>query len=141
MIILPISALIINVLHSAGCGRTGTFCTIDTVLGLLLAAKSLEFELTENLIPDIITRFRTQRMETVQTAVRYHGEFVSIFLRSKHVGYYSFNSNSAMRQLIIFLIILLLFYYEVINAIFNHQAATMKQSIISLAIPSVPIMK
>lgn len=59
------------VLYSAGCGRSGTFCTIDTVLELL--KKPDAFDYNETLILQIVETFRTQRMQTVQREVSSNG--------------------------------------------------------------------
>lgn len=53
--------------YSSGCGLTGIFCTIDTVLELL--KKLDEFNFGKTLITDIVEKFRTQRTQTVNTLV------------------------------------------------------------------------
>jgi protein tyrosine phosphatase len=55
------------IFYSAGCGRTGTFCTIDTVMELL--KKPDAFDYHEALLLQIMETFRTQRMQTVQRGV------------------------------------------------------------------------
>lgn len=52
---------------SAGCGRTGTFCVIDTVLQRLL-----ENDVSSDIIWETVYRFREQRISMVQT----HKQFV-----------------------------------------------------------------
>ncbi|KAI7869125.1 protein-tyrosine phosphatase-like protein [Spinellus fusiger] len=47
---------------SAGCGRTGVFCTLDTVIQCLGAC-----EQKEDLIFSVISKFREQRVHMVQT--------------------------------------------------------------------------
>ncbi|KAH3683484.1 hypothetical protein WICPIJ_005545 [Wickerhamomyces pijperi] len=66
---------------SAGCGRTGTFCTLDTIVGentgvipLLRESGNLVFKLVEN--------FRKQRMSMVQSLRQY------LFLYEALVYYY-----------------------------------------------------
>ncbi|ORX76502.1 hypothetical protein K493DRAFT_294001 [Basidiobolus meristosporus CBS 931.73] len=49
---------------SAGCGRTGAFCTIDTVLESL-AAKSVDT--ANDVIAETVDQFRDQRLSMVQT--------------------------------------------------------------------------
>jgi protein tyrosine phosphatase len=55
------------IFHSAGCGRSGTFCTIDTVMRLLKKPSAFNYE--KDLIIRIINTFRTQRTYMVQTSV------------------------------------------------------------------------
>ena len=54
---------------SAGCGRTGTFCTIDTALQLLHRSQDIQYLPNRDFIIDIVKKFRTQRMHLVQTPV------------------------------------------------------------------------
>lgn len=47
---------------SAGCGRTGVFCTVDAVIDLLQREQSG----SEDLVEEVVGRFRDQRMSMVQ---------------------------------------------------------------------------
>ncbi|ORZ18098.1 protein-tyrosine phosphatase-like protein [Absidia repens] len=56
------------VIHcSAGCGRSGAFCAIDTVLRRLTLADQQQQQCTADALWDIIFRFREQRLSMVQT--------------------------------------------------------------------------
>ncbi|ORX86164.1 hypothetical protein K493DRAFT_319846 [Basidiobolus meristosporus CBS 931.73] len=59
---------------SAGCGRTGTFCTIDTVLSLL---PTLEDD-SVDLIFEVVKKFREQRRIMVQTVKQYEFCYMAI---------------------------------------------------------------
>ncbi|CAG8446766.1 5259_t:CDS:2 [Ambispora gerdemannii] len=54
---------------SAGCGRTGAFCTIDTVLKQLKSAKTTgqNIDLSVDIIKATVESFREQRLSMVQT--------------------------------------------------------------------------
>ncbi|QOU21452.1 hypothetical protein BRETT_001175 [Brettanomyces bruxellensis] len=59
---------------SAGCGRTGCFCTIDTCVDLFLSEKDKCLESANNekdLVYDIISKFRCQRVSMVQNLRQY----------------------------------------------------------------------
>ena len=69
-------ALPIVVHCSAGCGRTGTFCTVDSVVATLEARMQERFpsitgfegdESTEDLVAKTVEDFRLQRLSMVQT--------------------------------------------------------------------------
>ncbi|CAG8473130.1 13639_t:CDS:2 [Acaulospora colombiana] len=53
---------------SAGCGRTGAFCTIDTVLSLF---HEKNFDTSKDIIQETIARFREQRLSMVKTLRQY----------------------------------------------------------------------
>jgi protein tyrosine phosphatase len=52
--------------YSSGCGRTGTFCTIDTVIKQL---DRFKLESYEDLLFNTVTNFKTQRKKMVQNVV------------------------------------------------------------------------
>jgi protein tyrosine phosphatase len=52
---------------SAGCGRTGTFCTVDTVLDVLKTGNVSE----EDLIEKVVRELRLQRLSMVQSLRQY----------------------------------------------------------------------
>lgn len=56
---------------SAGCGRTGVFCTIDTVLSLVLQQLKIgdtqATDLETDLVEYVVRNFRDQRLSMVQT--------------------------------------------------------------------------
>ncbi|ORX99526.1 hypothetical protein K493DRAFT_212497 [Basidiobolus meristosporus CBS 931.73] len=52
---------------SAGCGRTGAFCTIDTVLEMLASKERSMLTMKEDVIAEIVNQFRDQRLSMVQT--------------------------------------------------------------------------
>ena len=66
---------------SAGCGRTGTFCTVDSVIAILNARFKDEYgshmsrfrddETTKDLIARTVEDFRHQRLSMVQTLRQY----------------------------------------------------------------------
>lgn len=59
---------------SAGCGRTGCFCTIDTCIDLFLSERDQSLESANNekdLVYDIISKFRSQRVSMVQNLRQY----------------------------------------------------------------------
>ncbi len=64
-----------TVVHcSAGCGRTGTFCTIDTIIDIFkndLIEKKYLINNDDNLIYNIVGQFRSQRISMVQTLRQY----------------------------------------------------------------------
>lgn len=64
----PLQTAPILVHCSAGCGRTGTFCTVDTVLGML-EAKTVEGpqQGDNDWIAECVAEFRQQRLSMVQT--------------------------------------------------------------------------
>ncbi|KAG0687128.1 hypothetical protein C6P40_002851 [Pichia californica] len=55
---------------SAGCGRTGSFCVIDTCIDILFN-KLNNVDNSEDLIYDITSKFRSQRVFMVQTLRQY----------------------------------------------------------------------
>ncbi|KAI8077740.1 protein-tyrosine phosphatase-like protein [Halteromyces radiatus] len=55
---------------SAGCGRTGTFCVVDTVTGWLKHSESKEDEWVDPVF-EVTDAFRQQRTTMVQTASQY----------------------------------------------------------------------
>ncbi|KAI8380441.1 protein-tyrosine phosphatase-like protein [Choanephora cucurbitarum] len=57
---------------SAGCGRSGTFCVIDTMIQRLWHDKDVYTSSTQDKLWETIYRFREQRMSMVQT----HRQFV-----------------------------------------------------------------
>lgn len=57
---------------SAGCGRSGTFCVIDTIIQRLWHEKDVYTSTTIDKIQQTVSRFREQRMSLVQT----HRQFV-----------------------------------------------------------------
>lgn len=57
---------------SAGCGRSGTFCVIDTVIQRLWHEEEVYTAATTDKIKETVNRFREQRMSMVQT----HRQFV-----------------------------------------------------------------
>lgn len=59
-----------TIIHcSAGCGRTGTLCTIDTVLNIL--KNNVDLNLAFDPIYDIVNNFRRQRISMVQNLGQY----------------------------------------------------------------------
>ncbi|KAK6461302.1 protein tyrosine phosphatase [Scheffersomyces coipomensis] len=54
---------------SAGCGRTGTLCTIDTMINIMNHAKN---PLEQDLIYNIVNNFRKQRISMVQNLRQYY---------------------------------------------------------------------
>ena len=50
---------------SAGCGRTGAFCTVDTVLKLLKQNNNIQ-DLQKDVVKDVVEKFREQRLSMVQ---------------------------------------------------------------------------
>jgi tyrosine-protein phosphatase 2/3 len=56
---------------SAGCGRTGTFCTIDSTLSLLQSIREQGLDVNQDLIQKVVLRFREQRLSMVQTLRQY----------------------------------------------------------------------
>lgn len=52
---------------SAGCGRSGAFCTIDTVLHRLTNPSCTKKEEAHDILLETISRFREQRLSMVQT--------------------------------------------------------------------------
>jgi protein-tyrosine phosphatase len=60
------------VIHcSAGCGRTGTFCVIDTVIQRLCQERDVCTSCSVDKIYETVKRFREQRMSMVQTHRQY----------------------------------------------------------------------
>lgn len=57
---------------SAGCGRSGTFCVVDTIIQRLWHEHDVYTSTTVDKIQQTISRFREQRMSLVQT----HRQFV-----------------------------------------------------------------
>lgn len=57
---------------SAGCGRTGTFCTIDSVVDVL-SRQTPKMRAQDNIdhISQVVSEFRTQRLAMVQTQRQY----------------------------------------------------------------------
>ena len=52
---------------SAGCGRTGTFCTVDTVLNMLELGTEMTKDENSDLVAYTVEHFRGQRISMVQT--------------------------------------------------------------------------
>ena len=52
---------------SAGCGRTGTFCTIDSVIDRMKRVGSESASKDADLVADTVSHFRRQRLSMVQT--------------------------------------------------------------------------
>lgn len=50
---------------SAGCGRTGTFCTVDSAIDIMQRNSSVMSK-TQDLIADLVNELRTQRLSMVQ---------------------------------------------------------------------------
>lgn len=65
MQVLEVSSLV-KCIYSAGIGRTGTFCTLDTILSLLECA---DVDLDSDLVQKVILHFRDQRNDMVETFV------------------------------------------------------------------------
>lgn len=57
---------------SAGCGRSGTFCVIDTMIQRLWHEREVYTSTTHDKVWETVSRFREQRMSMVQT----HRQFV-----------------------------------------------------------------
>jgi protein tyrosine phosphatase len=55
---------------SAGCGRTGTFCTVDSIIDHL-SVRMIEREDEEDLVFRSVSEMREQRMSLVQTLRQY----------------------------------------------------------------------
>jgi len=56
---------------SAGCGRTGAFCTIDSTLTLLNKIREQGLDVDQDLIQSVVLKFREQRLSLVQTLRQY----------------------------------------------------------------------
>jgi protein-tyrosine phosphatase len=56
---------------SAGCGRTGTFCVVDTVIQRLWHDRDVYTSSTIDKVQETIGQFREQRMSVVQTHRQY----------------------------------------------------------------------
>ncbi|GBC03859.1 hypothetical protein RclHR1_05370004 [Rhizophagus clarus] len=65
----PIGPMVVHC--SAGCGRTGAFCTIDTALTLLNNIREKGLDVNEDLIQNVVMKFREQRLSLVQTLRQY----------------------------------------------------------------------
>lgn len=72
---------------SAGCGRTGTFITLDTIINLLDFNNT---EINQELIPEIIKKLREQRMSMVQNL----RQFLSIY--ELLINYFTHDMNFNM---------------------------------------------
>ncbi|VEU21498.1 DEKNAAC102561 [Brettanomyces naardenensis] len=77
---------------SAGCGRTGCFCTIDTCIDLLLNGKESSLRIggqERDLVYDIISKFRSQRVSMVQNLRQYILIYDTIltFIKSRLLGH------------------------------------------------------
>ncbi|CAG8669087.1 5089_t:CDS:1 [Acaulospora colombiana] len=59
---------------SAGCGRTGTFCTVDTALAMLPNFK----DDNTDLISSLVGHFRTQRRTMVQTLTQFQYCYLAV---------------------------------------------------------------
>lgn len=73
-----------TIIHcSAGCGRTGTLCTIDSLINILEANPS--FDLAFDPIYSMVDNFRRQRVSMVQNLRQYYliYDTLLIFLRNK----------------------------------------------------------
>lgn len=57
---------------SAGCGRTGTLCAIDSIINLLRFNQDAKMELKFNPIYSMVNNFRKQRISMVQTLRQYY---------------------------------------------------------------------
>ncbi|CAI2184569.1 6266_t:CDS:1 [Funneliformis geosporum] len=66
---------------SAGCGRTGTFCTVDSTLALL---PGLQQNDSTDLIYNVVQHFRQQRISMVQNLAQY--QFCYLAVLSKLVS-------------------------------------------------------
>jgi hypothetical protein len=62
---------------SAGCGRTGTFCVIDSAIAILTATRDGSVDLVHQLT----RHFRTQRCTMVQTSQQYWFCYVAVLRR------------------------------------------------------------
>ncbi|EDK38869.2 hypothetical protein PGUG_02967 [Meyerozyma guilliermondii ATCC 6260] len=63
---------------SAGCGRTGTLCAIDTILSLMKTNGTNEFE--RDPVYAIVNSFRNQRISMVQNLRQYNSIYDTILL-------------------------------------------------------------
>ncbi|GAV27725.1 hypothetical protein PMKS-001193 [Pichia membranifaciens] len=68
---LNIESVPILVHCSAGCGRTGSFCVIDTCIDVLFKEEREHQQETKDLIYEITSQFRSQRVFMVQTLRQY----------------------------------------------------------------------
>lgn len=68
---LDIESVPILVHCSAGCGRTGSFCVIDTCIDVLFKNEADHKNETKDLIYEITSQFRSQRVFMVQTLRQY----------------------------------------------------------------------
>ncbi|CUM63536.1 uncharacterized protein PRCAT00001114001 [Priceomyces carsonii] len=60
-----------TIIHcSAGCGRTGTFCAIDSIVNILMANDSIE--LTFDPVCETVNHFRKQRISMVENLRQYY---------------------------------------------------------------------
>lgn len=73
-----------TIIHcSAGCGRTGTLCTVDTIFNVLYENRN--FDLAFDPVYSIVDNFRRQRVSMVQNLRQYYliYDTILIFLRNK----------------------------------------------------------
>lgn len=56
---------------SAGCGRTGAFCTIDSCLTILNNIREQGHDVSQDLVQKVVLKFREQRLSLVQTLRQY----------------------------------------------------------------------
>ncbi|ORE04029.1 hypothetical protein BCV72DRAFT_313911 [Rhizopus microsporus var. microsporus] len=56
---------------SAGCGRTGTFCVVDTIIQRLWHERDVYTNTMTDKVQEAVSRFREQRMSVVQTQRQY----------------------------------------------------------------------
>ncbi|CAB5190073.1 unnamed protein product [Rhizophagus irregularis] len=56
---------------SAGCGRTGAFCTIDSCLTILNNIREQGLDVSQDLVQKVVLKFREQRLSLVQTLRQY----------------------------------------------------------------------
>jgi len=65
----PIGPMVVHC--SAGCGRTGAFCTIDTTLSILNDIREQGLDISQDLVQKVVLNFREQRLSLVQTLRQY----------------------------------------------------------------------
>lgn len=82
---------------SAGCGRTGTLCTLDSIINVLKFNQDDNMELKFNPVYPMVNNFRKQRISMVQTLRQYYLIYDTLLI---YIALYKDKNREDWKQLV-----------------------------------------